>query len=146
MRAAVLHLEYGTGPAESVDMEGRERTVTRGGAGGGFGGGGRERRCATSRLLGEEDERRRVEQAGFMILLHNAEHAGQGGKLLAGHFGGAPGDNDGHAGRFALEAAYGLPCVGHGIGGDGARIEQDHVRLGGRVRLRTVHALPCLAH
>ena len=113
--------------------------------GGGFGGGGRERRCA-SRLLGEEDERRRVEQAGFMILLHNAEHAGQGGKLLAGHFGGAPGDNDGHAGRFALEAAYGLPCVGHGIGGDGARIEQDHVRLGGRVRLRTVHALPCLAH
>ena len=59
-----------------------------------------------------------------MILLHNAEHAGQGGKLLAGHFGGAPGDNDGHAGRFALEAAYGLPCVGHGIGGDGARIER----------------------
>ena len=117
-----------------------------GGAGGGFGGGGRERRCASRRLLGEEDERRRVEQAGFMILLHNAEHAGQGGKLLAGHFGGAPGDNDGHAGRFALEAAYGLPCVGHGIGGDGARIEQNHVRLGGRVRLRTVHALPCLAH
>ena len=146
VRAAVLHLEYGTGPAESVDMEGRERTVARGGAGGGFGGGGRERRCASRRLLGEEDERRRVEQAGFMILLHNAEHAGQGGKLLAGHFGGAPGDNDGHAGRFALEAAYGLPCVGHGIGGDGARIEQDHVRLGGRVRLRTVHALPCLAH
>lgn len=109
MRAAVLHLEYGTGPAESVDMEGRERTVTRGGAGGGFGGGGRERRCASRRLLGEEDERRRVEQAGFMILLHNAEHAGQGGKLLAGHFGGAPGDNDGTP---ALRAGGGVrPAV-----------------------------------
>ena len=152
----VNHLWYPAGPdgrprPGSKGTKRRPRPPRSGGSGfgggsrgGGFGGGGRERRCASRRLLGEEDERRRVEQAGFMILLHNAEHAGQGGKLLAGHFGGAPGDNDGHAGRFALEAAYGLPCVGHGIGGDGARIEQDHVRLGGRVR--TVHALPCLAH
>lgn len=57
----------------------------------------------------KEDERRRVEQAGFMILLHNAEHAGQGGKLLAGHFGGAPGDNDGTP---ALRAGGGVrPAV-----------------------------------
>ena len=39
VRTAVLHLQHGTGPAEPVDMERRERAVTRGGTGCGLGGG-----------------------------------------------------------------------------------------------------------
>ncbi len=81
-----------------------------------------------------------------MLRRKRRNDSGQGEQILPGRAAGATGHHKRQGRRKAMETADRLAGVGHGIGRDGACVEQGDVGSRGIVRFPATVTQPCFPH